>query len=110
MIFAGMSGTATGDTAGLGSMEIKAMTDAGFDKEFSVGITGASGLVSPIIPPSVPMVMYGVLSGVSVASLFIGGIVPGLLMGLSLCVMVYIIAIRRGYPREEKKTFPANAR
>lgn len=101
VIFAGMSGTAAADAAGLGTMEIKAMTDAGFDKEFSVAVTGASSLIGPIIPPSVPMVMYGVIAGVSVSSLFIGGILPGILMALGMMVMVYIYSVKRNYPRGE---------
>ncbi|HSC71036.1 MAG TPA: TRAP transporter large permease subunit, partial [Candidatus Methylomirabilis sp.] len=79
MIFAGMSGSATADAAGLGTVEIKAMTDAGYDRDYSVAITGASALIGPIIPPSIPMVLYGILAEVSVGALFIGGIVPGLL-------------------------------
>ncbi len=105
IIFAGMSGTATADTAGLGTIEIKAMSDAGFDKEFSVAVTGASGLIGPIIPPSVPMVMYGVISGVSVGALFIGGIIPGLLMGVAMCILVYVYAVKRNYPRCDKISF-----
>ena len=102
VIFSGMSGTAAADAAGLGAMEIKAMTDAGFDKEFSVAVTGASSLIGPIIPPSVPMVMYGVIAGVSVSRLFIGGIIPGLLMALGMMGMVYIYSIKRNYPRGDK--------
>ncbi len=101
VIFAGMSGTAAADAAGLGAMEIKAMTDAGFDKEFSVAVTGASALIGPIIPPSVPMVMYGVLAGVSVSGLFIGGILPGLMMALGMMIMIYFYSIKRNYPRGE---------
>ena len=102
VIFAGMSGTAAADAAGLGTMEIKAMTDAGFDKEFSVAVTGASSLIGPIIPPSVPMVMYGVLAGVSVSGLFIGGILPGLLMAGGMMAMVYMYSVKRNYPRGER--------
>lgn len=101
VIFAGMSGTAAADAAGLGTMEIKAMTDAGFDKEFSVAVTGASSLIGPIIPPSVPMVMYGVIAGVSVSSLFIGGILPGILMAAGMMMMVYFYSVKRNYPRGE---------
>ena len=99
VIFAGMSGTAAADAAGLGTMEIKAMTDAGFDKEFSVAVTGASSLIGPIIPPSVPMVMYGVIAGVSVSSRFIGVILPCIIMALGMMIMVYIYSVKRNYPR-----------
>lgn len=95
MIFAGMSGTAVADAAGLGSIEIKAMREAGYDLEFSTGITGASSVLGPIIPPSVAMVIYGWLSGVSVAGLFIGGILPGIFMGLAMMVQTYFYAMWR---------------
>jgi tripartite ATP-independent transporter DctM subunit len=99
MIFSGMSGSAIGDIVALGPLEMKAMTDAGFPRKFSAGITAASSLIGPIIPPSIPMVFYGVLANVSVGSLFIGGIIPGILMGLSLMVWVYMKAKKHGYPR-----------
>lgn len=99
MIFSGMSGSAVGDVVALGPLEMKAMTDAGFPRKFSAGITAASSLVGPIIPPSIPMVFYGVLAGVSVGSLFIGGIIPGLLMGLSLMAWVYVKAKKHRYPK-----------
>ncbi|MDF2523375.1 MAG: siaM, partial [Clostridiales bacterium] len=102
VIFSGMSGTAAADAAGIGSMEIKAMKDAGFDLPFSVAVTGASSLIGPIIPPSVPMVMYGVLAGVSVTGLFIGGILPGLIMALGMMVQVHIYSVKRNYPRGDK--------
>jgi tripartite ATP-independent transporter DctM subunit len=104
VIFSGMSGTAAADAGGLGMMEIKAMRDQGFDMEFSAAITGASSLIGPIIPPSVPMVMYGCLAGVSVTSLFIGGLLPGLLMALGMSIMVAVYAIKRNYPRSEKQS------
>ncbi len=101
MIFSGMSGSAIGDIVALGPLEMKAMTDAGFPRKFSAGITAASSLIGPIIPPSIPMVFWGVLAGVSVGSLFIGGIIPGILMGLSLMVWVYVKAKKHHYPRGE---------
>src|SRR5204862_8161426 len=70
MIFAGMSGTAIADAAGLGTIEIKAMTDHGYSKEFSVGVTAASATVGPIIPPSLPFVIYGMMASVSIGQLF----------------------------------------
>jgi tripartite ATP-independent transporter DctM subunit len=102
MIFAGMSGTAVADAAGLGTLEIKAMREAGYDLGFSTGITGASSVIGPIIPPSVAMIIYGWLADVSVGGLFIGAIVPGVMMGLLMMVMVYIYAIKRRTPRRPK--------
>ncbi|MCC8189671.1 MAG: TRAP transporter large permease [Planctomycetes bacterium] len=102
VIFAGMSGSAAADAAGLGAIEIEAMTKEGYDKDFACAVTGASALISPIIPPSVVMVTFGVLSGTSVTKLFIGGVVPGLLMGLTQCGLVWYYSVKRGYPRSEK--------
>ncbi|WP_102784881.1 TRAP transporter large permease [Thalassospira sp. GB04J01] len=98
VVFAGMSGAAVADAGGLGSIEIKAMKDAGYDTEFSVGITAASSTIGPIIPPSLPMVIYGVLASASIGKLFAAGFVPGLLMALSLMVMIAVIARKRRYP------------
>ncbi len=79
MLFAGMSGAAVSDAAGLGLIEIEAMRDAGYDEDFSAAVTAASSTVGPIIPPSIPMVFYAVQGGVSVGALFMGGLVPGVL-------------------------------
>ncbi|MCP5367500.1 MAG: TRAP transporter large permease [Hyphomicrobiales bacterium] len=98
VVFAGMSGAAVADAGGLGSIEIKAMKDAGYDTEFSVGITAASSTIGPIIPPSLPMVIYGVLASASIGKLFAAGFVPGLLMAGALMVMIAVIARRRSYP------------
>jgi len=97
MLFAGMSGSAVADAAGLGTIEIEAMYESGYDLDFSTAITAASCTIGPIIPPSVAMVIYGALSGASIIRLFIGGLIPGLMMGFSLMAMVYIISRRRGY-------------
>jgi tripartite ATP-independent transporter DctM subunit len=105
MIFAGMSGSAVSDAVGLGQIELKAMRDQGYDDEFSAAITAASSTIGPIIPPSIPMVLYGVLGNVSVGALFIGGIIPGVLMGLFMMVTVSIIAKRRNYPVHERAGF-----
>ena len=100
VIFAGMSGAAVADAGGLGTIEIKAMRDAGYDTDFSVGITAASSTIGPIIPPSLPLVIYGVMASVSIGELFAAGLVPGLLMAVSLMLMVAWYARRRNYPRD----------
>ena len=106
IVFSGMSGAAVADAGGLGTIEIKAMKDAGYDEEFSVGITAASSTIGPIIPPSLPMVIYGVMASVSVGQLFVAGLIPGLLMGLVLMAMITIISRRRGYTRDAVFSFP----
>lgn len=105
MIFAGMSGSAVSDAVGLGQIELKAMRDQGYDDEFSAAITAASSTIGPIIPPSIPMVLYGVLGNVSIGALFIGGIIPGVLMGLFMMTVVSIIAKRRNYPVHKRAGF-----
>ncbi len=100
IVFAGMSGAAVADAGGLGTIEIKAMRDAGYDDDFSVGITAASSTIGPIIPPSLPLVIYGVMASVSIGELFAAGVIPGFLMGLSLMIMVTLYARRRKYPRD----------
>ena len=100
VLFAGMSGAAVADAGGLGAIEIKAMRDARYDPGFAVGITAASSTIGPIIPPSLPMVIYGVVAGASIGQLFAAGLIPGLLMALALMVMVAWFARVRGYPRD----------
>ena len=100
VIFAGMSGAAVADAGGLGNVEIKAMKDAGYDSDFAVGITAASSTIGPIIPPSLPLIVYGVLADASIGRLFAAGIVPGLLMALALMAMVWWISKKRSYPRD----------
>ncbi|WP_116654632.1 TRAP transporter large permease [Pelagibacterium sediminicola] len=100
VIFAGMSGAAVADAGGLGNVEIKAMREAGYDTDFSVGITAASSTIGPIIPPSLPLVIYGVMASVSIGELFAAGLVPGLLMAVSLMIMVAWYSWKRGYPRD----------
>ena len=102
MIFAGMSGAAVADCAGLGAIEIKAMTDEGFDPDFSVGVTAASSIIGPIIPPSGPMVMFGIVAGISIGSLFMDGISVAIIMGLLMMATVYVIAKKRNYPKHPK--------
>ena len=105
MIFSGMSGSAVADAGGLGTIEIKAMTDQGYPKEFSGAITIASSVIGPVIPPSIPMVLYGALAEVSVGRLFMGGIIPGILVGISLMILVYTMSIKRNYPRDKRISF-----
>ncbi|MDD1782774.1 TRAP transporter large permease [Enterovibrio sp. ZSDZ35] len=100
VIFAGMSGAAVADAGGLGSIEIKAMRDAGYDDSFSVGVTAASSTIGPIIPPSLPLIVYGVIADASIGQLFAAGILPGLMMALSLMAMVAWYAKRNGYPKD----------
>ena len=104
MIFAGMSGSAVADAAGLGMVEIQAMLKAGYDRRFSAAVTAASSTIGPIIPPSIPFVIFGSMTGTSVGRLFLGGFLPGLVMGLALMITVYIVAEQRGYPRERRAT------
>src|SRR5450432_3105399 len=92
VIFAGMSGTAIADAAGLGTIEIKAMKDQGYPVEFSVGVTAASATLGPIIPPSLPFVIYGMMANVSVGQLFVAGIVPGLVMAVLMMLTVAFYA------------------
>jgi TRAP-type C4-dicarboxylate transport system permease large subunit len=97
VVFAGMSGTAIADAAGLGTIEIKAMQDHGYDTEFAVGVTAASATLGPIIPPSLPFVIYGMMANVSVGALFLAGILPGLLMALLMMLTVTFFAHRHGW-------------
>ena len=97
VVFAGMSGTAIADAAGLGTIEIKAMTDHGYDPEFAVGVTAASATLGPIIPPSLPFVIYGMMANVSVGSLFLAGIVPGGIMAVLMMLTVAYFAHRHGW-------------
>ena len=85
-IFAGMSGTAIADATGLGQIEIKAMKDAGYDKDFSCAVTSASSTLGPIIPPSMPLVVYGTISGASIGALFVAGVIPGIIMAAIMVI------------------------
>ncbi|MGI6029936.1 MAG: TRAP transporter large permease [Eubacteriales bacterium] len=96
-IFAGMSGSANADAAGLGNIEIVAMKEKGYDTDFSVGITAVSSIIGPIVPPSNPMVNVGIIAGVSIGAMFLGGISVGILMALFMAVVVYIISRKRNF-------------
>lgn len=100
-IFAGMSGTAIADASGLGMIEIKAMKDAGYDKDFSCAVTSASSSLGPIIPPSMPLVVYGTISGASIGALFMAGVMPGVIMALFMMVLVFFYAFKKKYPRDK---------
>jgi TRAP-type C4-dicarboxylate transport system permease large subunit len=92
VVFAGMSGTAIADAAGLGTIEIKAMRDNGYAPEFAVGVTAASATLGPIIPPSLPFVIYGMMANVSVGALFLAGLLPGMLMAALMMITVAYFA------------------
>jgi tripartite ATP-independent transporter DctM subunit len=100
MLFGGISGTAVADAASIGGMMIPGMKKAGYPADFSAAVTAASSTVGPIIPPSVPMIIVGALSGISVGKMFLAGAIPGILMGLAMMVTAYIIAVRKGFPRQ----------
>ena len=102
MVFAGISGTAIADVCSLRSMLIPAMVDDGYDDDFSVAVTAASSVVGPIIPPSVPMVIAGSCVSISVGKMFQAGIIPGILLGMALCIPTYIISVKRNYPRHDR--------
>jgi len=97
VVFAGMSGAAIADAAGLGTIEIKAMKDHGYDIEFAVGVTAASATLGPIIPPSLPFVIYGMMANVSVGALFLAGILPGALMAILMMLTVAYYAHKNGW-------------
>lgn len=104
MLFAGITGSALADTAALGSMEIPMMVEGGYDVDYSAAITAASSIVGPIIPPSIPMVIYAVAAGnVSIAALFLAGAIPGILIGVAMMIYNYIVSLKRNYPRRETR-------
>jgi len=100
LIFSGMSGAAVVDAAGLGQIEHEAMTKSGYPSKFAAACTACSSIIGPIFPPSIPMVVFSFVSGVSVGRLFLGGVVPGLLMTAALMVWVAIQAKKHNYPRQ----------
>lgn len=104
MIFASLSGSAAADTASVGSILIPAMKRSGYDPAFTVAITAASSTLGTIIPPSIIMIIYGAFGSVSIGALFLGGIVPGILIGLAMMGYTYVLALRHGYPAETRKS------
>lgn len=103
MIFGGITGSSVADTSALGSILIPDMTKQGYSKEFSTGVTVASSTVGMIIPPSIPMLMFAMVSGVSVGKLFMGGVIPGILIGVFQLVVVWIYSEKKGYHKIEAK-------
>lgn len=97
LVFAGMSGSTVADVAGLGEIEYKAMTRKGYDPDFTMGVTLSSAAIGPILPPSLPMVLYGVAAGTSISGLFLGGVLPGLLIAFTLMVHVFFVGLAKGY-------------
>lgn len=97
VLFAGLSGSATADTAALGSLEIPMMVKDGYSKEFSVAVTVASSTIGPIIPPSIMLVMYAVIANVNISKMLIAGFIPGIMMAIAMSVAVYFISLKRGY-------------
>ena len=107
LVFSGMTGSAIADASGLGKMEIDAMRAEGYDDGFSCAVTAASATIGPIFPPSIPMVIFSMLSGASVGALFMGGMVPGILLAIALMIYIMIVAHKRNYPISEKVNIKA---
>lgn len=110
MFFAGITGSAASDTSSVGAILIPAMVEKGYERDFSVAVTATSSTIGVMIPPSIPMVIYGVASGSSIGRLFLGGVVPGVLVGLSLMAVTFVFARKRNYPVEERVSFGASIR
>lgn len=102
LIFSGMSGSAIADAGGLGQLEIKAMRDEGYEDDICGGLTAASCIIGPLVPPSISMIIYGVIANESIARLFLGGFIPGFLTTIALMIMTYLICKKRGYKKAEK--------
>lgn len=110
MVFAGISGTATADSASLGAILIPAMEKDGYDTDFSCAVTAASSCIGPIIPPSLPMIVAGTLTGLSVTKLFVAGVIPGILLGLGMMLVCGIIAKKRNYPKKERQSWSSRVK
>ncbi len=103
MLFAGISGTAVAEAASIGAVMIPGMKKAGYPVSFAAAITAAASTVGPIIPPSVPMIIVGALSGISVGRMFMAGAIPGIMLGVAMMVVCYILAVKNNYPRQPWK-------
>ncbi|MAN76541.1 MAG: C4-dicarboxylate ABC transporter permease [Rhizobiales bacterium] len=110
LLFGGISGAAVADCAALGTVEVKAMRERGYPADFSAAVTAASSIVGPIFPPSIPLLIYAFVANASVGRLFLAGIMPALLLVAVLMVYVYIVSVRRNFPREDRATFGEIAR
>ena len=106
MLFGGCSGSAISHVAGLGPLEIKMMEKGGYSKGFSVALTISSAIQGPIIPPSIPLVLVGAVTGISIGGLLLGGAIPGILVGVAQCVVILIVSRRRNFPRYGDKLGP----
>ncbi len=104
MFFAGITGSAVADTSAIGSMLIPTMVEQGFDMDFSAAVTASSSVIGPIIPPSIPMVVFSLITGTSVGGLFLAGFFPGVLLGIGLMIVTYIISVKRNYPSNKRAT------
>ncbi|MDQ0255893.1 tripartite ATP-independent transporter DctM subunit [Evansella vedderi] len=104
LMFSGMSGSALADAGGLGQLEIRTMRKAGYDDDYNGGLTAASAIIGPLVPPSIPMIIYAIISGSSIAKMFLAGIIPGIITAFSLMTVAYFLAKKRGYPRLPKAT------
>ena len=110
VVFAGISGSAVADAAGLGAVEVKAMTDAGYPRDFSAAVSAASSVIGPIIPPSIPLILYAVIAEVSVGQLFAAGLVPGLILALSLSAIIMVMDRRMRFPRDARSSWAERGR
>lgn len=110
MIFAGISGTAVADTASIGAVMIPGMAKEGYETDFACAVTASSSTIGPIIPPSLPMIIAGTLTGLSVAKLFIAGAIPGILLGVGLMAVSYTLSVKRGHPKGDRHSLGDMAR
>jgi C4-dicarboxylate transporter DctM subunit len=105
LIMAGMSGSELADASAIGKVLIPTMKEEGYDSEFTAALTGAASTIGPIFPPSIPMVLIGGITGISIGKMFVGGVIPGIFMAVYLMAIVYYLAKKRNYPKSERATF-----